>query len=33
MAAGAQFDDPELFFTDVTKAVHGQLQERGNDYG
>lgn len=26
MAAGAQFDDPELFFNGVADAVHGQLQ-------
>ena len=28
MAAGAQFADPELFFTGVITALHGQLQER-----
>jgi uncharacterized protein YjbJ (UPF0337 family) len=28
MAAGAQFDDPELFFTGVNQAVHGHLQRR-----
>ena len=28
MAAGAQFDDPELFFSGVVTALHGQLQER-----
>lgn len=26
MAAGAQFDDPELFFRGVVDAVHGQLR-------
>jgi uncharacterized protein YjbJ (UPF0337 family) len=26
MAAGAQFDDPEMFFNGVVDAVHGQLQ-------
>ena len=26
MAAGAQFDDPELFFNGVVDAMHGQLQ-------
>jgi len=28
MAAGAQFDDPELFFNGVVDAVHGQLQTK-----
>ena len=28
MAAGAQVDDPELFFNGVADAVHGQLQEK-----
>ena len=27
MAAGAQFADPELFFTGVITALHGRLQE------
>ena len=25
MAAGAQFDDPELFFNGAVDAMHGQL--------
>jgi uncharacterized protein YjbJ (UPF0337 family) len=28
MAAGAQFDDPEMFFNGVVDAMHGQLQEK-----
>ena len=28
MAAGAQFDDPELFFNGVIDATHGQLQQK-----
>jgi uncharacterized protein YjbJ (UPF0337 family) len=28
MAAGAQFENPELYFTGVVNAVHGQLQGR-----
>ena len=28
MAAGAQIDDPEMFFNGVADAVHGQLQEK-----
>ena len=28
MAAGAQFDDPELFFNGAVEAMHGQLQEK-----
>ena len=28
MAAGAQFSDPELFFTGVITVLHGRLQER-----
>jgi uncharacterized protein YjbJ (UPF0337 family) len=28
MAAGAQFDDPELFFNGVVDAMQGQLQQK-----
>jgi uncharacterized protein YjbJ (UPF0337 family) len=28
MAAGAQFDDPELFFNGAVDAMHGQLQQK-----
>ena len=28
MAAGAQFDDPELFFNGVVDAMHGQLSQK-----
>ena len=28
MAAGAQFDDPELFFNGAVDAMHGELQQK-----
>ncbi len=28
MAAGAQFDDPECFFSGAVEAMQGQLQEK-----